>query len=983
MPQALCSGRWTSIIRASLRRPWPTWTATGAVRSCSAPTARESTVWTPTAACGGSAAFRGHYGRSSTFIADLNGRTVALIGGAHLHTAPCLWCLDAATGERVWKFDTRLQVYGGISVGDVNGDGKPEVIVGDKSTTTYCLTADGAEIWKTEPQGAGTWFSPTIADIDGDGRQEIVLGPRQGGVSQKALLILSDAGEALATYEGSATFASTVAVGDVDGDGELELLAALSPKGEVHCFTAGGGADSAVVSGEYHGGPSQTCLISLGKRPGESVLPDHARGELSVPAWNPTYGSQPISVGWNGVAPTEALLSVTMGQQGEGVRARYYHLLGGETGAEVEIAPTRAGEYACEIALWDGTVVAAEWSGSTAARLDDAGVLCKEAAELERTIEALVERGTDVRSIAALAAAARQHASACEGNAPADGDYTDQGDWTSYLRAEMARLSRLAEGFAVHAAHAAHEGAGPVFCWWLADPWSKRILDAAPPEGKLPEAADVFAYNREYESAAFAVLNTTAKPLNVRVVVDRATDHTPYRKLVSVRRVVGAATNSFGREPEALPELGAGGTLSIAPWSVEVVWLTFHAEGLLAGMHEFPVTIQPVEFGASAQALKVRWEIAPLSLPEKRRFATCVWRAPSDYAKYGEEVARAVKEDMAAHGINIFCISAGRMEFDAEGTPKGPADWSAMDAQIEGLRDIALRFLLHEPALVLEGDVDRESDAYRRAFGHWARALKNHLLDIGLSYEDVAWYPVDEACLVGGQRIRQFISRAKLMRWADPNLPIYTNPVGYVTKETLSLLAPYVDVWCPYLPLLRQEGSRGDEVRAFFASCGKDVWSYEADWRKRRQPPIQGWRARGWSAFHYGMNGFGFWTYSYPTGDDVWVSSDSGDAEWSLVFAQESAVPSRAWEASRDSMEDWHALAMLKDEIDRVEALGTATETVAEAKAALRAATEEVDATQRGATEVGRSAREYPIEPAVYARLRRSIADWTLKLKAL
>ena len=162
----------------------------------------------------------GHYGRSSTFIADLNGRTVALIGGAHLHTAPCLWCLDAATGERVWKYDTCLQVYGGISVGDVNGDGKPEVIVGDKSSTTYCLTADGEEMWKTDPQGAGTWFSPTIADIDGDGRQEIVIGPRQGGVSQKALLILSDAGETLATYEGSATFASTVGVGDVDGDGK-------------------------------------------------------------------------------------------------------------------------------------------------------------------------------------------------------------------------------------------------------------------------------------------------------------------------------------------------------------------------------------------------------------------------------------------------------------------------------------------------------------------------------------------------------------------------------------------------------------------------------------------------------------------------------------------------------------------------------------------------------------------------------------------
>ena len=298
-------------------------------------------------------------------------------------------------------------------------------------------------------------------------------------------------------------------------------MAALSPKGEVHCFAAGGGAESAVVWGDYHAGPGQTCQVSLGERSGESALPEHAKGELSVPTWNPTYGPQPLAVEWNGAAPAEALLSVTMGQEGEGVRAKYYHLLGGEAGAEVEIAPTKAGEYACEIALWDGVVVTAEWSGATAARLDDAGVLRAEAAELEQIIEGLVERGVDVRSLAALAAAARQHASVCEADAPADGDYADQGEWTSYLRAEMARLSRLAKGLSVQ------EGTGPAFCWWLADPWSKKVLDAAP-AAELPGAAEVFAYDREYESAAFArCLNTTARPLNVRVVVDRGTDHTP------------------------------------------------------------------------------------------------------------------------------------------------------------------------------------------------------------------------------------------------------------------------------------------------------------------------------------------------------------------------------------------------------------------------------------------------------------------------
>ena len=101
-------------------------------------------------------------------------------------------------------------------------------------------------------------------------------------------------------------------------------------------------------------------------------------------------------------------------------------------------------------------------------------------------------------------------------------------------------------------------------------------------------------------------------------------------------------------------------------------------------------------------------------------------------------------------------------------------------------------------------------------------------------------------------------------------------------------------------------------------------------------------------------------------GDDVWVSADSGDAR---VESGLRAGVGRSL-ACVGGQPRQHggigiALAMLKDEIERVDALGTAGETVAEAKAALRAATEKVDATQRGATEVGRSARDYPIAPAV------------------
>ena len=921
----------------------------------------------------------GHYGRSACYIADLRGRTSLVVGGSHLHTAPCVWCLDAATGERIWKYETRLQVYCGISIVDIDGDGEAEIIIGDKSSTTFCLNADGSERWKTPALGGGTWFSPAVADINGDGRQEILFGPRTGGESGKSLLVLDDTGEVVGTYEGDNTFSSYVCVEDIDGDGVLEVLAAVGPTGKIHCFTAGGGFENSVLWGEMFSSPEKTCCVSLAESPGAPALPEKAGGSISVPDPDLTYGRQPLRIEWEGAAPEEALVSVALYRPGEGLRAKYHHLLGGETGAEIEIAPDRAGEYSCELALWDERTVVAEWSALTAPRLADGDVLRREADALEVHLPDLITAGTDPSGIQSLIDSARVHADRFDAADVKTVDLTVLGNRTSHLRSELVRLNGLAEGVLAQA----DVPTAPVLAWWLDDAWSKGILLDAPPEQPLDNTKPVFAYGGEYESVAFAVLNTTVDRINVRVVVDRSTKGTQYRRLVDVRRVVCAPTNDGGHEPEALPPLGAGGTLSIAPWSVEVVWLTFHADGLEPGVHDVPITVQPLEFGAEASTLLVSWEIAPLSLPEKHTFTTCVWRNPSDYAAYGEETVRAVKEDMRSHGINVFPMIGGEMTFDAEGHPAEPPDWSVMDRQVDDLRDIALRFLVGEPSLVFSKPVEMYSEAYRRAFGHWVRALKTHLTDIGLTYDDVAWYPQDEPCLVGGQRLRVFLDRARLMRWADPDFPIYANPVGYVTGDVLENMAPFVDVWSPYLPLLRQDGRRGDEVRAFFAKCNKPVWSYEADWRKRRQPPIEGWRARGWTAFHYGMSGFGFWTYSFPGGDDVWVPEDSADAEWSIVYAHESVVSSRAWEASRDSMEDWYALTMLAEEIDRVDALGTVPDVVNAARGALRAATTEVNNTQFGATEVGRSARRYPIELATYERLRRIIADWTLKLKTL
>jgi hypothetical protein len=84
-----------------------------------------------------------------------------------------------------------IQPAGSIAVGDIDNDGKPEIIAGmwNDSTETGGMVAvsnTGAVKWKTTATDASGrlvprqftfwWGGPAIADMDGDGRPEIVIG---------------------------------------------------------------------------------------------------------------------------------------------------------------------------------------------------------------------------------------------------------------------------------------------------------------------------------------------------------------------------------------------------------------------------------------------------------------------------------------------------------------------------------------------------------------------------------------------------------------------------------------------------------------------------------------------------------------------------------------------------------------------------------------------------------------------------------------
>ena len=105
--------------------------------------------------------------------------------------------------------------YGGVAIGDLEGDGRPDVCVGGKTVAVICLEADGTFKWAAGSELGGNGH-PAIADMDGDGLAEVVFG-RQIFDATGTLVGLGAHGA------GHQSHFTSFPV-DLDGDGTLEVV---------------------------------------------------------------------------------------------------------------------------------------------------------------------------------------------------------------------------------------------------------------------------------------------------------------------------------------------------------------------------------------------------------------------------------------------------------------------------------------------------------------------------------------------------------------------------------------------------------------------------------------------------------------------------------------------------------------------------------------------------------------------------------------
>jgi hypothetical protein len=160
-------------------------------------------------------------GKPDLIVTNLSGHSVGVLLGNGDGTFQA---------QRTFAVGTSQSYPMSVAVMDVNGDGKQDLVVANDSFTGTVSVLLGNGNGTFQPQqlfAAGTDpYSVAVADVNGDGKQDLVVANNGAGSSVSVLL-----GNGNGTFQSQKNFATDpyprcVVVTDVNGDGKLDIVTA-------------------------------------------------------------------------------------------------------------------------------------------------------------------------------------------------------------------------------------------------------------------------------------------------------------------------------------------------------------------------------------------------------------------------------------------------------------------------------------------------------------------------------------------------------------------------------------------------------------------------------------------------------------------------------------------------------------------------------------------------------------------------------------
>ncbi|MBD3189907.1 MAG: PQQ-binding-like beta-propeller repeat protein [Candidatus Heimdallarchaeota archaeon] len=176
--------------------------------------------------------------RQSPNVADLDGdgNLEVLMGSVG---SDILFCLNH-DGTQKWNFSNFGTPMFYTAVADLEGDGQFEIVLASFTNFITCLNSSGGFLWSANAGGASyslSSWAPTIADLDGDGHMEIIVCSNDGNPPYGGkVFCFNSTGAKIWEFATDTDIFSSVAVGDLDLDGKLEVVTVSFGTGNLYCL---------------------------------------------------------------------------------------------------------------------------------------------------------------------------------------------------------------------------------------------------------------------------------------------------------------------------------------------------------------------------------------------------------------------------------------------------------------------------------------------------------------------------------------------------------------------------------------------------------------------------------------------------------------------------------------------------------------------------------------------------------------------------